>query len=498
MAEPIFCTDRRIRLGIWGLGRGLHLTGPCSLLNIDVVAGCDTSASMRRNFEARYPGVFVTDDAGAFLEQDFDAVLLASYCTEHGPDAVRCLRAGKHVLSEVTSFATMAEGARLVEAVEETGLVYQLAENYPFTRPNQWLARRWGEGLFGDLMYGEYEYVHEVLALSYVDINGVPIEPGNRPHAWRSWFSYHYYDTHSLGPIMLITGERPVRVVSLPGDHALPGYLMRGRWGLGGAAPSLIRMSGGGLVRNLMAASTNDSHIQRLWGTRGSAEQVDGRLRLRLGGHGGSPKLEVEPKWDSLGEMAESTGHGGGDFWVLYYFARELLTGEPGPWNVYAAADCTIPGILAYRSQAEGGVAYDVPDFRRPAERHRWRDDEFHSPRFDVENGLFGEGASDPRTLRFASTMRDLIAGMNAWCAWRDWSAVAADLSDPAALRGVAEGMLREAPRLRAACASARELIEAHPATPAARVLREQIERADLGALDDPAFEERMRRETLA
>lgn len=60
---------------------------------------------------------------------DIDAVVLASYCPDHAPQAVRALRAGKHVLSEVTAFHTVAQGVALARAVEETGLTYMMAEN---------------------------------------------------------------------------------------------------------------------------------------------------------------------------------------------------------------------------------------------------------------------------------------------------------------------------------------------------------------------------------
>jgi hypothetical protein len=228
------------------------------------VAGCDYSPHLRERFLAANPGAFVTDDARAFLARDFDAVLLATYCPAHADDAIASLEAGKHVLSEVTAFHTMAEGVRLVEAVERSGRVYSLAENYPLSAATMWLKRRWDEGLFGDLMYAESEYLHEVLALCYTYLDGTPIIPGWQAHSWRSWMHYHYYN-----------------------------------------------------------------------------------------------------------------------------FARQIREGVPAPFDVYAAADCTIPGILAYRSQAEGGTPQPVPDFRRPAEREPYRTDEFRQPRYDFQNGLF-------------------------------------------------------------------------------------------------------------
>ncbi|MBM3265874.1 MAG: hypothetical protein FJY97_20975 [candidate division Zixibacteria bacterium] len=272
MATPrIFKTDKRLKLGIWGLGRGLSFFRTCEALSIDVVAGCDFNRHMRDRFAELQPEAYVTDDAEKFLAQDFDAVLLATYCPAHADDAIRCLNARKHVLSEVTSFHTMAEGVRLVEAVEAGGKVYNLAENYPFSAANMWLARKWREGLFGDLSYAEYEYVHECRVLAYTYIDGEPIQPGNQAHSWRSWLNFHYYNTHSLGPMMHITGLRPTRTTALPSTTTLAGYILNAREGMGGIAPSLINMSNGAVVRNLMGATTNDTHQQRIWGTFGSA-----------------------------------------------------------------------------------------------------------------------------------------------------------------------------------------------------------------------------------
>ena len=430
--RKVFDTDRRVRLGIWGLGRGMSFYRTCEAVDMDVVAGCDYNEHMRARFLEQCPGAFATADEDEFLAGDFDAVLLATYCPSHGLDAVKCLRAGKHVLSEVTAFHTMAEGVELVETVEKTGLVYNLAENYPFSAANMYLARKWKEGLFGDLMYAEYEYVHECRSLCYTYIDGVPMQPGHTVHNWRSWINYHYYCTHSLGPVMVITGTRPTRVVALPGEQKLAGYLVKGLEGMGGIAPSLINMSNGAVVRNLMGATTNDSHVQRLWGTLGSAEMgVGGGLRLRLGGSGRSPKFEVTPRWDELGELAQKTGHGGGDFWVLYYFARQISSGVPAPFDIYGAADVTIPGILALRSALAGGLPQDVPDFRKKSERRQYRDDHWAQRRYDVGTGAFAKNADPAITGHFSRTMADLVGHSLKARAYADWSTVADDMTHP-------------------------------------------------------------------
>jgi len=473
--DPIFGTDKRIRLGIWGLGRGMSFYKSCKALNIDVVAGCDFNRHMRDRFLEHNPGAFATDDADEFLARDFDAVLLATYCPAHADDAIQCLDAGKHVLSEVTAFHTMAEGVRLVDAVEKSGLVYNLAENYPFGRANMFLAEKWREGLFGELMYAEYEYVHECRSLVYTYIDGVPVEPGYTVHNWRSWLNFHYYNTHSLGAVMHITAARPTRVVALPGSQRLAGYLVNSPRGMGGIAPSLITMSNGGIARNLMGATTNDSHTQRLWGTLGSAEIHDG-LTLRLGAAGLGAKLEVEPQWPAFAKQAAATGHGGGDFWVLYYFARQILTNEPAPFDIYTAADCTIPGILAVRSSLENGKPFDVPDFRDTRQRAKYRNDRWAQTPYDVVKGCFPKSADRKKTRRFAATMKDLIHYATMVRAYVDWEKVFDTVKEKHKVVELADKVVADYPAIVSTMRAARRLANAYPRSDGAKVLREMLE----------------------
>jgi len=72
--DRIFDTDKRIRLGLWGLGRGMSFFKTCEALNFDVVAGCDYNAHMRERFLEACPGALATGDDEEFLASDIDAV----------------------------------------------------------------------------------------------------------------------------------------------------------------------------------------------------------------------------------------------------------------------------------------------------------------------------------------------------------------------------------------------------------------------------------------
>lgn len=492
----VFDTNKRIRLGIWGLGRGMSFFQTCKFLNIDVVAGCDYNEHMRKNFLNANPGAFVTADADEFLAQDFDAVLLATFCVAHGRDVIKCLQANKHVLSEVTAFFSPAEGVRLVEEVEKRKLAYNLAENYPFSAENMFLARKWKEGAFGELMYAEYEYVHECRTLCYTYIDGKPVQPGNTVHNWRSWMNYHYYCTHSLGPAMLVTGTRPKRVVAFPGNRRLPGYIVEAPKGMGGVAPSLIEMDNGGIVRNLMGATTNDSHIQRLWGTLGSAEINTGKgLQLRLGGSGSSPKFAVNPTWDNLGELASKTGHGGGDFWVLYYFARQIFFGTPGPFDVYGASDVTLPGILALRSALDNGKPQTVPDFRKKADRDAFRSDDWQQKPYDTRKAVFPANADFNITQHFSTTITRLVDYSLQVRAYVEWKKFQSEMVEPHHLVKLIQPLVAGNANIREIYRKARKIADKYPKSDGARVLREMLEIGYEKEVLSPSFLPRLKKE---
>ena len=65
MIKKVFDTDKRIKLGIWGLGRGSNFVKSAAFLNIDVVAGCDFQPEIRERFQEAVPQAFCTADESA-------------------------------------------------------------------------------------------------------------------------------------------------------------------------------------------------------------------------------------------------------------------------------------------------------------------------------------------------------------------------------------------------------------------------------------------------
>ena len=193
---------KTIKVGVIGVGRGCSFaSGATDLVGMKLVALCDTWESKLEEAGKRY-NVATYTDYDKFLEHDMDAVILANYFHEHAPFAIKALQAGKHVMSETSSNATLAEGVALCRAVEKSGKIYMLAENYPYTKFHLEMRRLYQSGEIGDVTYAEGEYNHPIAAADRVAMSA-------GTNHWRNWLPSTYYCTHALAPLMMITNTMP-------------------------------------------------------------------------------------------------------------------------------------------------------------------------------------------------------------------------------------------------------------------------------------------------
>ena len=116
---------KKFKVGIIGCGAifPMHAISLSLCESTELVAVCDAYEPLldRLRVEAEKASLNVTyyTNFDEFIQHDMDAVILANYATEHAPYAIRCLKAGKHVLSELMACETMAQAVELVEAVEQ-------------------------------------------------------------------------------------------------------------------------------------------------------------------------------------------------------------------------------------------------------------------------------------------------------------------------------------------------------------------------------------------
>ncbi len=367
----------KVRLGILGLRRGRSFVESAKALGewAEVASLCDHDPKAVKATGELAPLAGTHDSYEAMLEDDIDAVVLCNYFPDHAPAAVKAMEAGKDVLSEVSACLTLADGVKLARTVERTNRIYMMAENYCYMAPTQAMRALYAGGSLGEFRYGEGEYVHFSRDIMHrlVDVD--------RDH-WRLWLPATYYCTHSLGPILRITGLRPVKVsgAAVPGTKEGWTDGWRSDYGM-----EIVRLQNGAIVKSLHGGGCPRepwSPWYVLYGTKGVVEnrRWPDYNQITVYTDGDEEPKTYRAEFSQLKDLAGGSGHGGGDLFVMFEFLKSVRTNSTPDIDVYMALDMTLPGILAWRSALNGGGFIDVPDMREETIRRKYEDDSL-SPR---------------------------------------------------------------------------------------------------------------------
>ena len=371
----------RVRFGVLGAGRGKCMMDYCAKAgNAELVAVCDKSPARLEEAKKLYGdgNIAFYSEFEQFLQHDMDCVVLANYANEHAPYAIRCLKAGKHVLSEVLPVQTMREAVELIEAVEQSGKVYAYAENYCYMPATRKLRQYYRDGALGSFEYGEGEYMHncepEWHRLTWAD-----------PDHWRNTMSAFYYCTHSVGPLLHITGLRPVRVTGFEGPFNSRMHRMGAKAGAYGV--EMVQLENGAYIKSLHGVGPSRSSIWfSAYGSKGRMESAreDAMLGYITTLYTNCDSHEADNWWcpgqadctDGISAEAEGFGHGSSDYYIMYHMVQKLRGNRNADViDVYEALDMFLPGMFAYRSVLNGGVPMPIPDLRDPSQREAWRND---------------------------------------------------------------------------------------------------------------------------
>ena len=371
-----------IKIGVVGVGRGRTMINHCDTVRgAKTVAICDNYDILLNKAKKDYADRDITfyDNYEDFLNHDMDLVVLANFATEHAPFAVKALEKGFNVLSEVLPVLTMKEAVELIEAVERTGKKYFYAENYCYMGAPKRMREFYLKGDLGEFEYGEGEYMHNCEDIWH------NITFGDPDH-WRNTMHACYYCTHSIGPLIHITGLKPVKVTGFE----LPFNARMARMGAkaGPVGIEMITLENGAVLKSIHGVGPSKNSVwYSIYGSKGRMEcaredacESDhvNKLYVNLDDFEGQNRNEPEeiPTRDEFTRIAAPSGHGGSDWYVMHNVV-ETLRGRTNMdvIDVYEAMDMFLPGMFAYRSVLQGGIPLDIPDLRNPEEREKWRND---------------------------------------------------------------------------------------------------------------------------
>lgn len=391
---------KRVRLAIVGGRRGFSYTKAIDLLpdKVELLAICDQNPQVFERWLKAYPGLRTETDYQTILDDPgIDAVYLATPMLLHAEQTVQALNAGKHVLCEVASAHTIEGCWEVIEAVERTGLVYMLAENFCYSRMNLLVRNMAEQGAFGELTHAECGYIHDVRAATHT--------PDGRL-TWRGEllrdFNCINYPTHSLGPVAQWLGinrtdsfDFLVSISSKPASQAAYFRELFGDdhpgadpafWSQGDSALTLIRTKGGVVIymRNDFSSPRPWNYLHYgLQGTRGAF--VSGRDIWEEGGiwlqtAGSRESTSGQARWQPLWSFAEKYEHPWwlaerekaeavssmfGDYFIMKEFASAILESRPPDIDVYDAVAVSSVFPLSAESIRRGGEPVSFPNFAR-------------------------------------------------------------------------------------------------------------------------------------
>lgn len=373
---------KTIKFGIFGLGRGSDFYKNVLMNNGEIVAVCDMSQEKLDTARKELGENLATYTSfDKFINHDgLEAIFLCNYFHEHTPYAIKALEKNIHVLSECTSNATMAEGVALVRAAEKSKAIYMLSENYPFMRFNVEMRRVFRSGALGKLIYAEGEYNHPIDPFGNKEIKGL------RPYRthWRNCLPRSYYITHSLAPLMHITGAVPVRVTAMPCYVPFPNDSLL-NCNVNDRAAIITCLNNDDSVFRVTGCAAFGGHnnFYRVCGEKGQIENRKcdgGKVTLHYNEWDKPDSQDAVqtylPSWnDPDEELINKATHGGGDFLVIREFFDSIRENRSPAFDVYFATTMASVGILAHRSLLERGIPYDIPDFRREEDRKKYEND---------------------------------------------------------------------------------------------------------------------------
>ena len=387
--------DRPVRIGFVGVGgRGMGmLKVALALEGVEITAVCDIVEEKvlraQRLVEAagqpKPKGFTGPVDYQKLAELDnLDAVYTATPIDLHTPVMLAALRAGKYGGTEMPACTQYDQASELVETSEKTGKPCMLMENYTYMRNVKMILVMNQLGMFGDLTHCECGYQHDARYAGFGP---------NGEMLWRALggkINNNSYPTHAIGPIAqwlnINRGARFEYLVSMSSRAIGQNYYAAKKFGpdhpaakmkyaAGDVNTSLIQTSNG-ITVTLYYDTKNPrpaDWIYRIQGTKGIYSGTLNKIYLE----DISPKPHEweaidkyqekydHPLWKKYGAIAESSGHGGGDYLCFRDFTEAIRNGTDTPIDVYDTATWSIITKLTEESVAGKSKPVDFPDYTR-------------------------------------------------------------------------------------------------------------------------------------
>ena len=356
--------NKTVRLGILGCGpRGMQMARIAKLLPdcCRLAAMSDSDEKALKEAGKAFPDIKLFRNSDELLASGLvDAVITEIPPDIHTEYVMKALDRGIHVLGEIPCVNSIEEGNYLWRKVNESKALYMCGANPNYRAKTEFILKLQAMGLLGRIAYVETEYVHG---------SGEPA----KGDSWRNAYESIRYCTHSLGPVLALTGEEFTAV------SCMSTYDRLGNGRVHNAMSALLRTKDNLVVRFLAAfgvPTRGPSHTTRILAEKANVWLYNEKARIWLKELNvfsaqndyleipltpdGSSRPAGLPILDEEIFRAANYGHNGSDNRMLREFAEAILKGSPSPLGIKEGLAMTLPGIYAAESAREGGVLKEI------------------------------------------------------------------------------------------------------------------------------------------
>lgn len=411
---------KKVRIGMIGTGLRAqsNLEVLCKRDDVEIVAFADPNPIMLKNAQKiladhKFPSAkeFPNGDydyRNLLKLNNIDAVIISTPWEWHKIQGVEAMNAKKIVGMEVCGAVHLDDCWEFVKTYEKTGVPIFMMENVCYRRDVMAILNMVRKGMFGELIHGQGGYEHDLRGVLFND--GVTpynsgVEYGEKGFSEAKWRTQHYidrnaelYPTHGLGPVSVMfdvnRGNRLTHLSSFSSKaRGLHEYIVNHPKGGPNHPNAKIKFKQGDVVTTQIACAngetillTHDTSLQRpynlgfrvqgtkgIWQDFGWGDFNQGFIYFeeamkhshRWENTENLLKEHDHPLWKNYEKLAEGSGHGGMDFFVINTFVECIKRNIEFPLDVYDLATWYSITPLSEKSIAKNGAVQEIPDFTK-------------------------------------------------------------------------------------------------------------------------------------
>jgi predicted dehydrogenase len=384
-----------ISVGLVGLGAfgrsfaDLFMSHPL----VDRIALCDreperiTPFAQKESWRPKLNPRDIYPSLDAICRSDLDALVIITQPWLHAPQCIQALTSGKSVYSAVPVISIpdddeiLAWCDKLVDTVRRTGKHYMLGETTYYRPEAQYCRRQARAGKFGDFVYSEGEYYHDVDAhtnLRAVMQRRLASAAGEEWRQRREQYKARgvktgpmHYPTHSTSGPISVMAAHAVKVCCWGYANRTNDSYFVDEGAAFSNETALFQMSNGATMRIIEAREIGHTEREtfRVYGTQGSFENdtwVDKRAATPLTVaelRDPLPPAVVEAFQRASPGADVYGGHGGSHAYLVHEFVDAVAHDRVPAINVWEAVRYMAAGVTAHRSALRDGEVLPVPDW---------------------------------------------------------------------------------------------------------------------------------------